>query len=239
SVASLPCAKEKPTMNALDTRFTITRRTFLYQAALGLSGIAVFSNGCERRESDFALHADVARCRLFCAFEVNADVPTRMLFPARTKIAKPTQLTSIKCVHNASKILLRFTGDRKIIWDKALSYENSVQQRGGRANREAVAPKLIAAYALHEIAQILRVSRARDIVGRRAEARSDDPGYVAEIDSISQLKRDFEVFQERRVLDAVSVGALYELLCALDIYANSVARVLWDKDNKKFIVSPA
>jgi hypothetical protein len=228
---------EKSTMDELDIRYTISRRTFLYRAASGLSGVALFLFGYGRQESDSAMPVAGDPCGFLSVFEVKADVPARMLFPSHKRVVEPVQLTAIKCVRNSSKVLLRFTGGREIIWDKDVSFHNSVQARGGTVNREAVAPKVVVAYALHEIAQILRSLRARDLVRKKAEGTIDDTEYALEIDSVLQLKRDFEDFQEQKVLDAVTIGAIYELVRTLDVCANSVIRVLWDAKNTKFSVS--
>lgn len=210
----------------MSTQHRLSRRAFLYRSTLCWSSIALGPLACGQRDS--------------CStFEIDAKVPMRLLFPSRTTSVEPMRLTHLTCVGVISDVLLRFSDGRKLGWDKGLSFRKRVAQRGGTADRAAVAVKVTAAYTLERLAQILRRARTGDIISRRSEGKIDDDEYRAEIAALLRLEHDFEVFQEQRVLDVVTIGAVYDFARALDGSMHRLALIVWSEEDRQFVVRPA
>ena len=203
----------------MPTQNRLTRRTFLHRSALWGLAVALGPLACVQRSS--------------CStFDIGADIPARLLFPADAKITSAARLTHLTCVDEVSDVLLQFSGGRTLRWNKGLSFSSRIAQRGGMADRAAVAPKVVAAYALERIGQILRHARTDKI-------RRQDDEYRENISALSSLRRDFDTFQEQVVLDTVTIGAVYDLALALGDAMHSVSHIVWNAEIRQFVLDSA
>lgn len=186
----------------MPTYHRLTRRTFLFRSTFFWSAIALGPVACTQRSS--------------CStFEIDANIPGRLLFPADAKTTSAARLSDLTCVDELSDVLLRFSDGRTLRWDKGLSFSSRIAQRGGMADRAAVAPKVVAAYTLERLGQILRQSRA-------------------DFAALTSLRRDFDGFQAQAVLDTVTIGAVYDLALALDAAMHDVTHIIWNAENRRF-----
>lgn len=206
------------------THYRHTRRTFLCRSTLYWSVIVLGPLGCAARSS----------CP---AFEIDAKVPARLLFPADAKNTSAARLDSLTCVDEV--VLLSFSDGRTLRWDKGLSFDSRSALQGGMADRAAVAPKVVAAYALERLGQILRHARTGKILRLHSEVGIDDEEYRAELTALVSLQHDFDVFQEQPVLDAVSIGAVYDFALALRGVMDRVSHVVWNAENRQFDLDSA
>ncbi|MFK8031688.1 MAG: hypothetical protein AB8G18_15735 [Gammaproteobacteria bacterium] len=179
----------------------LTRRTFLSRSALCISAVVLGSSACT--ESSYC-----------SAFKIDATMPGRLLFPTRAKKISEARLSDFACVVDINEVLLQFSNGQTLRWDRERSFASQVSQRG-KVDLAAVAPKVVAAYALERLGQILRNSRS-------------------DIDVLISLKRDFDGFQRQSVLDAVTIGAVYDLAVALGADMQRVSRVTWNAEHLRF-----
>lgn len=219
----------------MPTHKMLTRRTFLYRSSLCWSAIALGPLACAQRSS--------------CStFEIGANMPARLLFPADAKATGAARLNYLTCVDEASDVLLRFSDGRTLRSDKGLSFSSRIAQRGGMADRAAVAMKVVAAYALEKLGQILQHAWNNEILrlastGRPMLVPADAPLREQRLDdeyrplfaARASLRDDFDVFQEQAVLDTVTMGAVYDLALALDGDMHNVSHITWNTEDRQFV----
>lgn len=201
----------------------LTRRAFLQSAALAWPAIALLPAACTQSSS--------------CEFvAVDTRVPTRLLFPGAADATAATRLLDLGCADEAGDIVLRFSDGRTLHWDRERSFESQVARPGGKVGVDAVATKVIAAYTLERLGQMLRRARAADVLRSRSESGLNDDALRALVETSDALRRDFEEFQRQAVLDAVTVGAIHDLARAVDETDNNAHRVSWDAANRRFVL---
>ena len=156
----------------MPTHNRLARRAFLCRSAFCWSVIALGPLACAQRSS--------------CStFEIGANIPARLLFPADAKVTPSARLAHLTCVDEVSDVLLRFSDGRTLRWDKGLSFSSRIAQRGGMADRAAVAPKVVAAYALERLGQILRHALTDETFRLNSEYNADDDEYRANFSALT------------------------------------------------------
>jgi hypothetical protein len=131
-----------------------------------------------------------------------------------------------------SRIRFRFSNNYEIVWDRTVSFLTESRKIYGRVTRSAVAPKVVAAYTLDEVARQLK----RIISGRAADALQRNPEHES-IRKLLDIGLQLVTFQEQDVMDVVSMGALYDLVAAVDSLSGPLTHVSWDKAKQSFSVS--
>jgi hypothetical protein len=207
---------------------TICRRTFVTTASA--SAAALFFTGCELGPGPGRFERNGAP-GIFYTLELDARVPARMLLPAGSSADGVLRLVSIRDI-GGSRVRFRFSNDHEIVWDRTVSFLTEVHKNRGRVTRCSVALKVVAAYTLDEVARQLK----RKLSGRVAEALRRNPEDRS-VGKLLDIGLQFVTFQEQDVLDVVSMGALYDLVAAVDALSNSLTHVSWDEGNNGFSVS--
>ena len=191
-----------------------SRRSFLAGTVSFVAGTVVIAPGCgdDQNQSSTTDTDKPATTRLFSAFQIKAVVPGRLVFPTPHTNRRPTELVAVRMPPGQSSATFQFSMGRSVTYDTATSFHDEVRKRNGKANRECVVPKLLAAYILDATHRTVRRYRAKFAFNRQNAPAQEQDAYARELDYLQRLKLDFEKLQEQPVLDNVSGGALYELL---------------------------
>jgi hypothetical protein len=205
-------------MGDVDRPFALSRRHFIGSTLSGMSAV-LLPPGCGSQENSPAPQVTVpaaprtASSSLVDAAKpvvINADVPGSLVFPASER-AGLVRLTTGQSNPSQATITFQDSRGRTVTLDSSASFAEEIRRRG-KAGRESVVPKVLAAYILDATWQRMRREGG-------------------------ELQRDFARLQEQAVLDTISVGALVAFLESIAQRGAMISHVTWDDRDKRIVAS--
>jgi hypothetical protein len=203
-----------------DRPFDLSRRHFIGSTLSAMSAV-LLPPGCGSQENSPSPQvtvpaapsttsssplADAAR-----PVVINADVPGSLVFPESER-AGLVRLTTGQRNPSQATITFQDSHGRTVTLDSSASFAEEIRRRG-KAGRESVVPKVLAAYILDATWQVMRREGG-------------------------ELRRDFARLQEQAVLDNISVGAVVAFLESIAQQRGAmISHVTWDERDKRIVAS--
>jgi hypothetical protein len=150
---------------------------------------------------------------------------------AREVVAAEPAGRIVEIRDDAGRVELRFADGAAVAWDRSMSFQSQIVSRNGRVTREAVAPKLAAAFTLYAVYPRLRDAMGRTLRDQGAEA---DP---KKLDSLMRVRQDLDALQHPTVLADVSIGSLADFIRKVDEAWDSINRITWDQKGQRFLIA--
>ena len=168
--------------------------------------------------------------------EINVGVPALLVFRGRERIPGLVQLTAAQRDTGQATVVFHDSRGRTVAYDAGASFAEGIRRRG-KATSESVAPKVLAAYILDSTWQMVRRERVTRAFAVWRTTKGQPLGVLQELETVSQLGRDFLRLQEQAVLDNVSVGAVVAFLESIAQRVTVLSHVTWDERDKRIVAS--
>ena len=168
--------------------------------------------------------------------EINVGVPALLVFRGRERIPGLVQLTAAQRDTGQATVAFHDSRGRTVAYDAGASFAEGIRRRG-KTTRESVAPKVLAAYILDSTWQMVRRERVTRAFAVWRTTKGQPLGVLQELETVSQLGRDFFRLQEQAVLDNVSVGAVVAFLESIAQRVTVLSHVTWDERDKRIVAS--
>ena len=114
--------------------------------------------------------------------EINVRVPALLVFPGPERIPGLVQVTAAQRDTGQATVTFHDSRGRAVTYDAAASFAEGIRRRG-KATRENVAPKVLAAYILDSTWQTLRSERAARAFPAWQTAHSEPPELLREFET--------------------------------------------------------